>query len=49
LRSGVTILWGGAEDAAAKAQELAALMTTHARYYDVRSPATAVTGATPSG
>ena len=49
LRSGVTILWGGAEDAAAKAQELTALMTTHARYYDVSSPATAVTGTTPSG
>ena len=49
LRSGVTILWGGAEDAAAKAQELAALMTTRAHYYDVSSPATAVTGTTPSG
>ena len=49
LRSGVTILWGGAEDAAAKAQELTVLMTTHARYYDVSSPATAVTGTTPSG
>ena len=43
LRSGVTILWGSAEDAAAKARELAVLMPTHARYYDVSSSATAVT------
>jgi cell division protein FtsQ len=43
LRSGVTILWGGADNAAAKARELAILMPTHARYYDVSSPATAVT------
>jgi hypothetical protein len=39
----VTIVWGGADDAAAKAEELAALMPTHARYYDVSSPTTAVT------
>jgi cell division protein FtsQ len=43
LRSGVTILWGSADDAAAKARELAVLMPTHARYYDVSSSATAVT------
>lgn len=43
LRSGVTVVWGGADDAAAKAKELAILMRTHARYYDVSSPATAVT------
>jgi cell division protein FtsQ len=43
LGSGVTILWGGADDAAAKAKELAILMQTHARSYDVSSPATAVT------
>ena len=43
LRSGVTILWGGADDAAAKAEELAVLMPTHAHYYDVSSPTTAVT------
>jgi cell division protein FtsQ len=43
LGSGVTILWGGADDAAAKARELAILMQTHARSYDVSSPATAVT------
>jgi cell division protein FtsQ len=43
LGSGVTILWGGAGDPAAKARELAILMQTHARSYDVSSPATAVT------
>ena len=43
LSSGVTILWGSADDAAAKARELAILMQTHARSYDVSSPATAVT------
>ena len=43
LRSGVTILWGGADDAAAKVEELAVLMPTHAHYYDVSSPTTAVT------
>ena len=43
LRSGVTVVWGGPGDAAAKAKELAILMQTHARYYDVSSPATAVT------
>jgi hypothetical protein len=39
----VTILWGSADDAAAKARELAILMQTHARSYDVSSAATAVT------
>jgi cell division protein FtsQ len=43
LSGGVTIVWGGADDAAAKARELAILMQTHARSYDVSSPATAVT------
>jgi cell division protein FtsQ len=43
LGRGVTILWGGADDAAAKAKELAILMQTRARYYDVSSTATAVT------
>jgi cell division protein FtsQ len=43
LGSGVTIVWGSADDAAAKAKELAILMRTHARSYDVSSPATAVT------
>jgi cell division protein FtsQ len=43
LRSGVTVVWGGPDDAAAKARELAILMRTHARYYDLSSPATVVT------
>jgi cell division protein FtsQ len=43
LNSGVTIVWGSPGDAAAKARELAILMPTHARYYDVSSPDTAVT------
>jgi cell division protein FtsQ len=43
LGSGVTILWGGADHAAAKAKELAILMRSHARSYDVSSAATAVT------
>jgi cell division protein FtsQ len=43
LTGGVTVVWGDADDAAAKARELAVLMQTHARYYDVSSPATAVT------
>jgi cell division protein FtsQ len=43
LASGVTILWGGTDDAAAKARELTILMQTRARSYDVSSPASAVT------
>jgi cell division protein FtsQ len=43
LTGGVTVVWGDADDAAAKARELGILMQTHARYYDVSSPATAVT------
>jgi len=43
LPSGVTVLWGGADRAGAKAQELAILMQTHARYYDVSAPGTALT------
>ena len=43
LSSGVTVLWGSADDTAAKVRELAILMPTRARYYDVSSPATAVT------
>jgi cell division protein FtsQ len=42
LTGGVTVVWGNADDAAAKARELGILMQTHARYYDVSSPATAV-------
>jgi cell division protein FtsQ len=43
LAGGVTIVWGAADDAAAKARELAILMPAGARYYDVSGPATAET------
>jgi len=43
LASGVTIVWGGTDHASAKARELAILMRTHARYYDVSAPGSAVT------
>jgi cell division protein FtsQ len=43
LPGGVTVLWGGTDRAAAKAQELAILLPTHARYYDVSAPGTALT------
>ncbi|MGB6455946.1 MAG: FtsQ-type POTRA domain-containing protein, partial [Streptosporangiaceae bacterium] len=44
LAGGITVVWGGPADAAQKAAELSALLGTHARYYDVSDPATAVTG-----
>ncbi len=45
LRRGVTIVWGGTSQPAAKSRELAILMRGgHARYYDVSDPRTAVTG-----
>lgn len=43
LDSGSTIVWGGADRADAKAQVLAILMRTHARYYDVSAPGIAMT------
>jgi cell division protein FtsQ len=43
LAGGVTIVWGSTDRAAAKAEELATLMRTHARYYDVSAPGSAVT------
>jgi cell division protein FtsQ len=43
LAGGVTVVWGAADRAAAKAEELALLMRTHAHYYDVSAPGTAVT------
>ena len=43
LPGGVTVLWGGTDRPAAKAQELAILLRTHARYYDVSAPGTALT------
>lgn len=43
LKSGVTVVWGDASGAGVKAQVLAVLMRTHARYYDVSAPGIAVT------
>jgi cell division protein FtsQ len=43
LTHGVTVLWGGTGDARQKAEELGVLMPTHASYYDVSGPETAVT------
>jgi len=44
LADGVRVVWGGTDRPAAKAKELALLMRTHARSYDVSAPQTAVTG-----
>lgn len=44
LRGGATVLWGGTDRAAAKADELVILLRARARYYDVSDPGTAVTG-----
>jgi cell division protein FtsQ len=44
LDGGITVVWGGPGQGAQKAAELAVLLGTHARYYDVSDPATAVTG-----
>lgn len=43
LTDGKTVVWGGADRSAAKAQVLAILMRTHARYYDVSAPGVAMT------
>lgn len=43
LAGRVTILWGGSGRASLKAAELGKLMRSHARYYDVSDPNTAVT------
>ena len=43
LTHGVTVLWGGTGNARQKAEELGALMPTHASYYDVSAPGSAVT------
>ena len=43
LSDGVSIVWGGTDRAAEKAKELAVLMRTLARSYDVSAPGTAVT------
>jgi cell division protein FtsQ len=44
LARGITIVWGGTDRAAQKSRELAVLMRTHARSYNVSAPGTAVTG-----
>jgi cell division protein FtsQ len=43
LSGGITVVWGGAGQMAAKAQELTALMRTHSSYYDVSAPGILVT------
>jgi cell division protein FtsQ len=43
LTSGVVVVWGSPLRGAQKARELVLLMHTHARYYDVSAPGTAVT------
>lgn len=43
LTGRVTVLWGGTGNAAQKLAELAMLLRTHARYYDISDPTTAVT------
>ena len=43
LRGGLTVVWGSARGSAAKAGEVAVLLRTGARYYDVSDPAAAVT------
>lgn len=44
LRPRVTVVWGDATRAAAKAAEVAVLLHTKATYYDVSDPGSAVTG-----
>lgn len=43
LRHGITVVWGAASQAQAKAAEVLTLLRTGARYYDVSDPNTAVT------
>ena len=43
LTGGVTVLWGGTDRAREKAEELVILLRTHATYYDVSAPGTALT------
>jgi cell division protein FtsQ len=44
LRGGAQVRWGSPGHGPAKASEMAILLRTRARYYDVSDPATAVTG-----
>ncbi len=43
LRGGITVVWGAASGARAKAGEVLTLLRTGARYYDVSDPDTVVT------
>ena len=43
LADGITVLWGGTDRAAAKAEELTVLMSAHMRYYDVSAPGSVLT------
>ena len=43
LTDGIVVVWGSPRRGAEKARELLLLMPTHARYYDVSAPGTAVT------
>jgi cell division protein FtsQ len=43
MADGETVVWGGSDRSAAKAQVLAILMRTHARYYDISAPGVAMT------
>lgn len=44
LRGGSTVQWGGPAHASAKAAEVAVLLRSRARYYDVSDPSSAVSG-----
>lgn len=44
LRPRITVVWGDATRAAAKAAEVAVLLRTKATYYDVSDPGSAITG-----
>jgi cell division septal protein FtsQ len=44
LRPRVTVIWGDATRAAAKAAEVAILLRTKATYFDVSDPGSAITG-----
>jgi cell division protein FtsQ len=49
LRPRITVVWGTAARAAAKAAEVAVLLRTKATYYDVSDPGSAVTGRSARG
>jgi cell division protein FtsQ len=42
LAGGITVVWGGTGQVAAKSEELSVLMRTHSQYYDVSAPGTLV-------